>query len=470
MRELGHGADGAGPDLCRRNVLLAAREEDLREALVAATVEIRQVLVRLDRAGHDLEVAHPAELVAAGAEDERFRGFGQVAFGGRQQLRDRRHQSPHAEQLGRRAADHRGHLARQDSLAQPALNFLLVQRARVEVLLEERVVGLGGRLDQLAAVLVDDLLHVVGDRGLSPLAVARRHERLQVQQVDDATEILFAADGQMERERSRRQMLTHRGDRAVEIGMLLVELVDDHDPGFARAVAELPRDLGADRKVVVGTDHDNSTFGGAEPAEHLPREVEEPGGVEDVDLEAVVLGEAHAEVDRDLAPLFLGLKVHGRRLLVGRAQSRDGARSEQHRLGERGFAVVRVSEQDHVPDLVCRVISGHPTPSYKLAIPTGRKAKSKAGSKAGLRDGWLGYDLFPMVKKTASIEEVLAAIETARDKVMADEVKSLTKLGIPKAMAYQMIASRFHQKVGSQEEAEPDPFEGNATTSWEEIS
>src|ERR1700730_18209179 len=73
-----------------------------------------------------------------------------------------------------------------------------------------------------------------------------------------------------------------------------------------------------------------------------------------------------------------------------------------------------------------------------------------------------------MVKKTASIEEVLAAVEAARDKVMADEVKSLTKLGIPEAMAYQMIASRFHQKVGNQEEAEPDPFEGNAT-SWEEI-
>jgi hypothetical protein len=51
---------------------------------------------------------------------------------------------------------------------------------------------------------------------------------------------------------------------------------------------------------------------------------------------------------------------------------------------------------------------------------------------------------------------------------MADEVKSLTKLGIPKAMAYQMIASRFHQKVGNQEEAEPDPFE-SGTTSWEEI-
>jgi len=73
-----------------------------------------------------------------------------------------------------------------------------------------------------------------------------------------------------------------------------------------------------------------------------------------------------------------------------------------------------------------------------------------------------------MAKKTATIEEVLAAVETARDKVMADEVKALTKLGIPKAMAYQMIAARFHQKVGNQEEQEPDPFEGGAT-SWEEI-
>ncbi len=73
-----------------------------------------------------------------------------------------------------------------------------------------------------------------------------------------------------------------------------------------------------------------------------------------------------------------------------------------------------------------------------------------------------------MAKKTATVEEILVAIEAARDKVMADEVKSLTKLGIPKAMAYQMIASRFHQKV-NQEEAEPDPFESGGTPSWDEI-
>jgi hypothetical protein len=70
-------------------------------------------------------------------------------------------------------------------------------------------------------------------------------------------------------------------------------------------------------------------------------------------------------------------------------------------------------------------------------------------------------------KKTATIEEILAAIESARDKVMADEVKSLTKLGIPKAMAYQMVASRFRQKSAAEEE--PDPFESNGNDSWQDI-
>ena len=60
---------------------------------------------------------------------------------------------------------------------------------------------------------------------------------------------------------------------------------------------------------------------------------------------------------------------------------------------------------------------------------------------------------------TVSIEDLVASIETARDKVMADEVRSLVKFGIPKAMAQQMVAARFQQKVGGEEgeggEAEP---------------
>jgi hypothetical protein len=65
-----------------------------------------------------------------------------------------------------------------------------------------------------------------------------------------------------------------------------------------------------------------------------------------------------------------------------------------------------------------------------------------------------------MVKQaTISLDDLIAAVETARDKVIADEVRSLVKFGIPKAMAQQMVAARFQQKVGTEEgeggEAEP---------------
>lgn len=57
------------------------------------------------------------------------------------------------------------------------------------------------------------------------------------------------------------------------------------------------------------------------------------------------------------------------------------------------------------------------------------------------------------------MEEVLAAIEAGREKVMADDIRSLSKLGIPKSMAVQIVASRFRQKGAVSEEVEVDPFE-----------
>jgi hypothetical protein len=60
-----------------------------------------------------------------------------------------------------------------------------------------------------------------------------------------------------------------------------------------------------------------------------------------------------------------------------------------------------------------------------------------------------------------AIDEVIAAIESARDKVMSDEVKGLTKLGIPRAMAYQMVAARFHQNVVTDTEGGGQEFESS---------
>src|SRR2546430_13808729 len=66
------------------------------------------------------------------------------------------------------------------------------------------------------------------------------------------------------------------------------------------------------------------------------------------------------------------------------------------------------------------------------------EAPSEAAAENGAGGG---------AKARTAIDDVIAAIESARDKVMADEVKALTKLGIPRAMAYQIVADRFHQNV-----------------------
>ncbi len=67
---------------------------------------------------------------------------------------------------------------------------------------------------------------------------------------------------------------------------------------------------------------------------------------------------------------------------------------------------------------------------------------------------------------TVTIDDLMVAIETARDKVMADEVRSLVKFGIPRAMAHQMVAARYQQKVVVEE---GEAVEGEAAP-WPDIS
>ena len=65
---------------------------------------------------------------------------------------------------------------------------------------------------------------------------------------------------------------------------------------------------------------------------------------------------------------------------------------------------------------------------------------------------------------TGSSDDVIASIETSRDKVMADEAKSLVKLGLPKSVAYKMVAERYRQR------SEADEGEEAAGTPWTDMS
>ena len=64
-----------------------------------------------------------------------------------------------------------------------------------------------------------------------------------------------------------------------------------------------------------------------------------------------------------------------------------------------------------------------------------------------------------------SIDDVITAVETARDKVMADEVKSLVKLGLPRNVALKMVNDRYRQRGEGEEGGE-----GEAQSPWPDMS
>lgn len=70
----------------------------------------------------------------------------------------------------------------------------------------------------------------------------------------------------------------------------------------------------------------------------------------------------------------------------------------------------------------------------------------------------------PKKVPTVSIDDVLASIDTARDKVMSDEVKGLVKLGLPKAVATKMVEDRYRQRREGEEQ------ESGENLSWGDMS
>jgi hypothetical protein len=65
------------------------------------------------------------------------------------------------------------------------------------------------------------------------------------------------------------------------------------------------------------------------------------------------------------------------------------------------------------------------------------------------------------------VDDIIAAVEAARDKVMADETRAMIKLGLPRRMAEQTVAARFHLKVDDEEGAGSSEFDNGQ---WHDIS
>ena len=146
------------------------------------------------------------------------------------------------------------------------------------------------------------------------------------------------------------EQLEHHVEHLVRTGVLAVDLVDDDDHLRAALHRLLQDELGLRLRAVVGVHDEQHAVDHAQDALDLAAEVGVAGGVDDVDVVAVVLEGGVLGADGDALFAFEVHRVHHAlvRLLVGA----EGAGLAQQAVDERGFAVIDVGDDGNVSDLI----------------------------------------------------------------------------------------------------------------------
>ncbi len=320
-----------------------------------------------ERVGHDLERERREGLVRVGVAQNDLLIVAHVVTldrrhvqGRWQVVHDRVEHRLHAAVLERRTAQHGVELARDRELADRGLDLGDAEvGVALEVALEERVIGLGDRLEQDRPVLVGlldqvgrDLLDGVFGAHLDvALGVPAPGERAHLDEVDDPLEGVLEADRQLDHERAGAEALDDRVHRVVEVRAELVHLVDEADARHVVLVGLTPHRLRLGLDALLAVEDRDRAVEHAQVALHLDGEVHVAGGVDDVELGAVPEARRRGRRDRDAALLLLRHPVHRRGAVVHLADLVGDAGVEQDALGRRGLAGIDVRHDAEVADL-----------------------------------------------------------------------------------------------------------------------
>ena len=288
--------------------------------------------------------------------------------GRRELLQDQLEERRDADAARRRGGEHGHDGAVQHRLAQRVQHLGLADRALLEILREEIVVGLGGGLRELLSIRLDRVHHLAGDLGFRDLAV-RGDEGLHGDQIDDAGEAGLAADRHLERREPPLEPLLQRLEGAGEVGPLAVEAVDDDHARQPELVGELPDLLGLHLHARHRVDHHDGGARHAEPGAGVGDEIAVPGRVDQVEAMALVVAEGHRGVQRNLALDLVGIEVGGGGAVVDLAEARGRARGQQNRLDERRLAHPAVTHDRDIANLG-DVLSHACPPLIRLAEKT----------------------------------------------------------------------------------------------------
>ena len=218
----------------------------MAQALVLALARIEQVRVGVDSAGVDAEVTQRPEPIDRRLEDkgggrpcrvagechrlttlQRLPGD-RIFLGWRGEIvHDRIEESVQTFVGGRRAAEGRDERTGADGPLQGRIQLRLGDRLVVEELLDQRIVVLGDTLDQLRPVPLDLIDQFSRDRPFFHRAIAPGVEAgAPMEDIDDPPERRLCADRHLQWHDAAPQTFLGAGDRAREVGILAVHLID----------------------------------------------------------------------------------------------------------------------------------------------------------------------------------------------------------------------------------------------------
>ena len=376
LLHLADGADVAAGELLDLLGLLAPHLIQPAQLLAVAGAGIHQGQVGGDVAGQDLDEGVFAVLIGHRLKYEGARhaagGYGKlllgavgggalahIALGGvGEQVHNVVHEHQGAHGVDGGAAQHREQGQLPHALAQ-ALDHLDVGEVLAgEELVHKLLAGLGHRLLQSVVELGDHLVLPLGEVDLHPLAVLHLIGAL-VQHVNDAGDpLVVVPDGDHQGGDLVAEALPQGVEGGVVVGVLLVGLGDIDETGHIPLFAVLPRLLQAHADAVLGGADDDGRVGHGEGLHHIAGKVKGAGGVQNVDLTALVLQRGHRGGDGNLTFDLLRIIVAHGVSVRGFAHAVDGAGHIEQALRQSGLAAPAVAQKADIADVLYRIAHG----------------------------------------------------------------------------------------------------------------
>ncbi len=214
------------------------------------------------------------------------------------------------------------------------------------------VVVLGYRLDQLGMERFRLLLQV-GRNRLD--LILRAHglvipdDRPHLDQIDDAFELVFLSDGNLDRDGLGVEALAESIDGMLEIGTHLVNFINKANTRDAVFIG-LPPDLFRLRLDAVNrVKHRHRAVEHAQRSLHLSRKVHVAGCIDNIDADVAPGAGRRSRRNRNAALLLLLHPVHGRSAFVDLADAVRLSRIKQDALRRRGLPGIDVGHDADVP-------------------------------------------------------------------------------------------------------------------------